>query len=628
VDPAVTPEISRAIARCMAREAADRFQTAGELEAELQRLLVEGTSSEAFPATGVETVSVAAKPRRIARYAPWLLAAAVAIGALVSSPLVNRFKTVNAARTGRPVIAVMPLENLSNDPSKAYLGIGVADSFTISLARLSSISVVSRPNMLDAGASKRPFAEIARNLGVTLLLGGSIQPVGDLLRVNATLTDLKHGQLLWSGFEEGRDDQLLEMQRRLAESLLNALRISLTPDERRTLERRLTEDVEARDAYWMGLALLDRPDDSDIDTAVAHFTRATVRDSRFSLAFAALGEAYRRRSVKTNNKALMEDAIAAVKTALDIDAEQPEVRLSLAAVYRSTGRPTLAVEEVRRVLDKQPDNDAAHRLLGELLASAGQNSGALDELRTAADLRPNYWRNQQALGLFFYRNNRIPEAIEVFTRLVRLKPDDATPLQQLGAMYLIEGNLTRARENFELSNKITPNADSFTNLGTIAYASRQYEDAVREYQAAVNLAPTIAVHHGNLGDAYVKVGRADRARAAYLKAIEVGEEALEINPNDLTTLSRLGVYYAKVGNPKEAERHANHARRTNPNDPDVLYLRTVVLALIGQQDAAMRQLTEAIERGYLARLALEDEDLASLRMLPAFQRLAKTAKTR
>jgi serine/threonine protein kinase/tetratricopeptide (TPR) repeat protein len=625
VDGAVPSEISAAIARAMARKPADRFQTAAELEAELQRLLLE-ESAASRSASRSRTVQPAVfERRRLLRYAPWVLAAAVAIGA-AAVPLVDRMRVTTTAPGERPVIAVLPLENLSGDSSKAYIGVGVADALTTTLARLSSISVVSRSSMLDEGRPARPLVEIARSLGVTMLVRGSIQQQGDLMRVDVTLATLG-GQVLWSGFEVGGHGQLFSMQNRLAEALLGALRIRVTPAERQNIARVPTEDVQARDAYWQGLALLDRPDDAGFDAAVNYFKQATARDRDFSLAYAALGEAYRRRSVLTNDKALMDQAVAAVTKALDLDSEQPEVRLSLAAVLRSTGQAAAADDQVRRVLAEQPNNDNAHRLLGELLAKAGQPREALEELRIAVDLRPNYWLNHEALGLFFYRNGQIREAIGAFTRVAQLKPNDALPLQQLGAMYMAEGDLTRARESFERSNKVTANADSYTNLGTIAYSSGRFEDAVRDYQAAVKLAPTIAVYHGNLGDAYRKVGRASDARAAYRRAIEVGEQALDINPNDVTTQSRLGLYYAKVGSPTEALRYANRAAQANPADADVLYLRAVVLALVGQHDAAIRQLSDAIDRGFSVQLALEDEALAPLRALPAFQRLA-AAKSR
>ena len=626
VDVAVAPEVSDVIARAMAKKPADRFQTAGELETALQRLLLDGPSFAGVSQSNARTQATAGRKRwRLWRYAALLMAGSIAIGTAVM-PLAKRMGMSDAVPAERPVIAVLPFDNLTGDPSKGYIGAGIAVALQTALAQFSSVTVVSHANMLDAGVSTLPVVEIGRSLGATMLVRGSIQQSGDLLRADVTLVTLD-GTGVYSGVARARQDDLFSLQNELAELLLTALRIRLTPAERRDLARPPTEDQEALKAYWHGLELLDRPDDADFEAAVAQFAKATQRDREFSLAFAALGEAYRRRSVKTNDAALMDKAEEFVTEALRHDSA-PEVRLSLARVYRSTGRPALAVNEVKTVLADQPENDDAHRLLGELLAKAGQPKEALEALRKAADIRPNYWLNQEVLGLFFYGNGQLREAIGAFTRLADLKPKDALPFQQLGTVYFRQGDLVRARENFEKSISLRPNAESYANLGTIAYYEDRYEDAVRDYEQAARMEPTIAAHQGNLGDAYQKLRRGADARAAYREAIKRGEQALEINPNDVTTASRLGVYYAKVDERKEAERHANSAARANPTDPDVLYLRAVTLALIGQRDAAMQQLLDAIERGYAAQLALEDDDLRSLRSLSAFQALATAAKSR
>ena len=625
VDETIAPEISATIGRAMARKPEDRFQTAGELEAELQRLLLdEATASGAGSRSGTAGRSTAVEPpvagrRRVLLYATLLLAALVA-GA-VAVPLVNRIAGTATAPAERPVIAVLPLDNLSGDESKAYLGVGIADTLTTFLDRLSSVSVVSRWNLLEEGAStKRPLKEIARNLGVTMLVRGSVQTAGDIVYVNVRLESLD-GELVWSGHEQAGHEQLILLQNRLADSLINNLQVTVTEADRQKLARPQTQNAEALKTYWRGVELLG-PDNADFDAAVAHFKKATTLDAGFSLAFATLGETYRRRAVRTNDGAMMEQAIAAVDEALRLDPEQPEVRLSRAAVLRSTGRPAAALHEVERVLADQPDNYNAHRLRGQLLAKEGRTNEALAALQRAADLAPNYWPNQEQLGLFFYSNGRFQEAIDAFTRLTRLKPD-ALPFQQLGAMYLNQGNFARARENFDRSNKVKQNAESFANLGTIAFYEQKYDEALRAYEAAMKLEPNNAVHRGNLGDVYRKLGRPSDARAAYLTAIDLGEQWLNANPNDATTVSRLGVYYVKVGSRKQAAQYADRAVRTSPTDPDVLYLRAVVLALLGEQPAvAMKQLSEAVERGYAVHFVLRDDDVASLRSLQAFQRLA------
>jgi serine/threonine protein kinase/tetratricopeptide (TPR) repeat protein len=628
VDVAVAPEVSEVIARAMAKSPADRYQTAAELETALQRLLVDQRAPTSVPRASLVTWVTARKNRRrLWQYAAMLLAGSLAIGAAVMK-LVDEPGTTRTVPADRPIIVVLPLENVTGVPSNNYIGVGVADALTTSLGNFSSVTVVPRINMVEADVARLPVVEIGRTLGATMIVRGSIQQAGDQVRADVSLVTIDGSKEAWFGSAMAHQDDLFSLHNQLADLLLAALRIRLSPVERRNLARPPTEDPQALEAYWHGLELLDRPDDSDFEEAVAQLTKAIQRDPEFSLALAARGEAYRRRSVRTKNAALMGEAEKDALEALRLDEEQPEVRLSLARVYRSTGRPDLAMREVNRVLAEQPENDNAHRLLGELLAGAGRPAEALEELRNAAKIRPKFWRNQEALGLFFYETSRLEEAIDAFKQVAELRPYDAMPFQQIGAMYLIQGNLTLARQNFEKSNELRPNGGSLGNLGTIAYSERRYDDAVRNYAAAVDLEPTVTTHHGNLGDAYQKLGQEAKARAAYLKAIDVGEQALEINPNDVRIASRLGVYYAKVGAPNDALRHANRAVRTNSADPELLYLKAVTLALIGQRDAAMQQLLDALKHGYAVHLALQDDDLRTLRSMREFQNLGTATKSR
>ena len=626
VEPSVIPGISETIARCMARNVDDRFQTAGELEAELQRLLVEGTSSEASPVSRAPTVSVAETPRRLSRYVPWLLAAAVALGA-ATIPFIGRPGNTDTARVDRPVIAVLPFANLTGDSSKEYLGFGIADTLATSLARLSSISIVPRSSMLDAGPSKRGFDEIAQEFGATMLVTGSVHFDGEQLRITAQLVT-PNGRSVGSSDVTGHPDELFSMQNRLAESLIDsdALRLTVSDAERKQLARAPTNDKQALDAYWHGLALLDRPD-PNFDLAIANFTEATKSDSGFSLAFAALGEAYRRRAVSTNDADLMAKATKAVEEALRLDKDQPEVRLSLAKVYRSTGQPAAAVHQVKLVLEAQPQNDDAHRLLGQLLASSDPE-GALKELKNAVELRPQHWRNHDALGMFLYGQRRSRDAIDSFREVAKLKPRDATPLQQIGAMYLDLHDLDRAADNFKRSNQVQPNAGSYSNLGTIAFMRGRYTEAVQAYQEAIKLEPASAVHHGNLGDAFRRMGKADDAMAAYRNAIKQADAASRVNPSDGKLTSQLGLYHAKTGSREEAERLAQVAERLSPTSPEVLYQRAAVLALIGKHEEAIQKLSEAIAKGASLQMAREDDDFKSLLSLPSFNKLAVAANKR
>ena len=590
MNPAISPELDALVASGLATDPADRPQTALAYATALSAL----RTSNATPPRW---------PRAFAYVAAVLIVAAVA-GVAATWRVWRR-----APASPRPVIAVLPLANLSGDASKDYLGVGIADTLTTSLARLSSVSVVTR----DGDAAKSAdVAKMARALGATLVVQGSVQTVGDRLHVNAKLVR-PDGVVAWAGDADATQADLFGLESRLAGALVDGLEVNVTAAERQNATRPPTTDRDALDDYWRGVALIDRNDPASATAAIEALGGAIRRDPNFALAHAALGDAYRAKYGVTNDRVWMDRALAEVTRALALDPGRADVRVSLAVVYRDTGRAGAAVDELRRVLQDQPANDNAHRLLGEILASQGRNDDAVAELQQAIALRPQYWRNYSSLGLVYLGIGRLNEAVTALRRRADLRPDDPSSFQQLGVAYQSLGDLVSARTNYEHAIALQPSPPAYTNLGVVHYAEHRYADAVAAFEAAVKMRPNRALYRRNLGDGYAKVGRRDAARAEYEKAVALAREQLAVNPADAATTSQLAVYEAKAGRSEEAVRDADAAITLNPTSVDILYRRAVVLAIVGRKDEALRALADAIGRGYSKAIARDDDDFTSLR---------------
>jgi len=367
---------------------------------------------------------------------------------------------------------------------------------------------------------------------------------------------------------------------------------------------------------------LERPDiPGNLQRATGFLDGAIQRDPNFALAFARLGEAYWATYQATNEQKWASEAAIATSKALTLDQRQPEVWISLALIHQGTGRQNEALGELKKALELQPNSDEAHRLMGQVLQTLGQLKEAEEHYLKAVALRPNYWRHYSLLGAFYYATGRSRDAVEAFTRVTEMQPDNARGFNNLGAAYYALGDNANALKFYEHSLAITPMPETLSNIGNIHFAEGRYEEAHVSFQQAVTASPGDGLLRGNLGDALARLNRTEEARRAWLEAVRLDRQALEVNPNDATTLARIALREAKVGDRAAAETDITRALSLGASDSEVLYHSAVVHALAGDTTRALTSLEQALRNGYSAAIAAKDLDLSSLRNLPRFKEL-------
>ncbi len=629
IDPARPDEVRRIIARAMAKEPAERYQSAGDLSSALRRVsqklcdqptvsqtahFGELASSETADATG----GLATRPWRTRSFRIAAVVSLAVVVTLVALLLMRRGAEAPQPVPGTqgPVVAVLPLANLSGDGSRDYVGVGVAESLITSLAGAPGVTVVSQNETGRYLAHAEDAGTITRALGATLLVDGGVQQVGDGLRF--TLKVLRpDSRVVWASTYQGAMSDLFEMQAHAAGELAAALGVTLAPE---VIARAHPASVGAYADYSMGRALLARQDvPGNAERAVASFGRAVEKDPRFALAWAGLGEASWWRYKETNDATWVPRATDAIRRALALDPLEPRIHVALANVDLGTGKSQEAVAELRSAIARRPNDDEAHRLLADALASQGRAADALREYQKAIAVRPNYFRNYSALGGFHFRAGRYADATAAFERVTEIQPDSTWGFINLGAAYLAAGDTRHALENFQRSLTLAPEPEAYSNIGTIHYTEGRYQEAAVAYERAVGLAPRNPISHRNLGDAYLRLGARDKARVEYQRASDLTADLLKVNPRDARLLASRSLYLAKAGRGAEALRDAVRAVAIAPADPKVLYTRAAVHALCGQQSAAADWLQRALARGYSRTLAAEDDDLASIRKLPQVQ---------
>jgi len=629
VEPSVPSEVSRIVARAMAKDPGDRYESAAALAQDLrqaQSTLCEGETrglelpssrssrSESMPA-------IQPRPRRRAL----MVAASVAVilGTIALGMWLRSRTPPATSESQAQIVLVLPMANLSGDALRDHIGVGISELVLASLSEVKGITVIrgsgSGKDLTRAEDSKK----LAREQGATLLFGGSVLEAADYVRFVARLLK-SDGTVVWAKQFEGPASDLFALPRGVADELVKVLNVSVTPEARGWIAKAPAASVDAYADYSLGRALLDRRDvPGNVDKAIEALERAVRKDATLALAHAALGNAFLARFKDTNDASWMARAVRSTEEALRLEPDSPRIQVSLAGVLLASGRIDQAAAMVRKAIAIRPNDDESHRLLARILEQQGQADAAVGELRQAIAIRPEYWSNYSALGVFFFRAGRYRDATEAFKHVTALQPDNAWGHLNLGAAYQSSGKNALALECFQRALAIGPDPLAYSNIGTIHYSEGRYDDAVRAYEAAIRLAPRDPGAHSALGDAYLRLGRKDSALVEFRRAADISRELLGINPRDAVLLAQRAVYEAKAGLSAEAIRHATAALELGPENNGVLYRLAVVYSLSGRPTDAVRWLRRAVEKGYSRLLARQDFDLDSIRKLPDVEALLR-----
>ena len=617
INPAVPHDLSAVVTRALARERGARFKSAAELRSALQRI------AHRIDARSTGELSTIKAPR-----GGWWNRRTALIGAitlLAATSLFFGLRPEGARQTKRspvPVLAVLPFTNHSNRPGDESIAAGIRDVLIANLGGQPELNILSRTATGESSRDHRDVRTLAKNLGATFLLDGSLQRSDNNLMISVTLVRGDSAMVVWSDTYAGSESSLFALQQRISDGVTGAEPLDVAGAAERRRARSGTGDVEALGQYGQAVSFLERPDIPGNSTRAEQLLRkALERDPSFALAWARLGETYWARYQETLEPAWADKATDAINEALRLDRDQPRVWITLALVHHGRGRSDVAIDELKQALALQPKSDDAHRLLGEVLQETGRHEEAIHHYRTAIELRPNYWRNHSLLGALYYATGRHQDAIAAFTRVVELQPDNARGFHNLGTVHYTIGDNENALRHYQQAIALAPMADTYSNIGTIHYDQGRFAQAADSFRQAVRVRPNDGLLHGNLGDALARLGRREEARRSYTEAVRLDRQALRINPNDATTLVRVAVWEAKLGRHADAERNARRAGQLNPNDAEILYRTAVVHALTGNTKAALVVLEEALKKGYSAALAARDHDLTSIRDSAQFREL-------
>jgi serine/threonine protein kinase/Flp pilus assembly protein TadD len=331
-------------------------------------------------------------------------------------------------------IAVLPFENISANKGDAYFADGVQDEILNNLAKIAQLKVISRTSVMQYRSdAKRDLRQIASALGVANVLEGTVRRDGNHVRVSTELVDARNDNTIWADSYDRDLTDIFTIQSEVAQTIATKLAATLSPEEKRYIEKKPTENLEAYDLYLrakelfvsvrvsMSLENVEKP----LVDAIGFLEQAVRLDPKFTLAYCASAQAhdnlYFLYGPTPEYRALGD---AAVNSALDLQPDLPEVHLAYAhhlyLVYRDDERARVQLAIARRGL---PNDAEAIVLGGRMDRRQGQFEKAIQEFNEAIMRDPRNTLSIQELADTLYYTRQFRAAEQAFDRLIDLRPD-------------------------------------------------------------------------------------------------------------------------------------------------------------------------------------------------------------
>ena len=520
-------------------------------------------------------------------------------------------------------IAVLPFENISANKDDSYFADGVQDEILNNLAKIAQLKVISRTSVMQYRAdTKRDLRQIAEALGVANVLEGTVRRDGNHVRVSAELIDARNDSMVWADSFDRDLTDIFTIQGEVAQTIARKLAATLSPEEKKSIEAKLTDNLEAYDLYLRakklvadaGVSLFFGNFETALRGAVSLLEQAVKLDPKFARAYCKSAEAqdliYAAYDPTPTRRAL---ADAAMNNALRLQPDLPEVHLTYAYhlydAYRDYKRARVQLAIAMRGL---PNNSEAMSLEASMDRREGNLERAIQEFNEAIAVDPRNPGSISDLAYTLFMTRQLDAAGYAFDRAIDLAPDQPM-LKVQKALYVTffkTGNNTALR-----STTAALSASMADDRGALSWRlSCALED--RDWSQATELIEQMksGQDDGNFTYSVVPVpidcyfillarlqGEQPSAKADFVETREKLNQKVQTSLGNAKLLSNLAVVDALLGKKDDAIAEARRAAEMLPvskdavDGPGVLMNLAAVYAWTDESDQAFEQLETLVK---------------------------------
>ena len=321
-------------------------------------------------------------------------------------------------------VAVLPFVNMSGDKENEYFSDGVSDELITALSQISGLRVAARTSSFAFKGTSEDVRTIGSKLNVSAVLEGSVSKEGNRIRLTAQLINTTDGYHLWSHSYDRELRDIFAIRSELAERIGAALKVSLLADERRSLEKKPTEDMEAYRLYLHGRHAIGTLSGQGLSTGLHDLQQAIARDPGYAPAYLGLTYYYVTLLDWIPGKDALARGRAAAEKALELDPSLAEAHAFLGWIlWLEDYDHAAARHEFTAALEMQPYLAPAHEYYGWYLVAVGETQAGLAESRRAVELDPLSAEANTVLGFNLLFARSYDEAVRQLRTAVTVDPD-------------------------------------------------------------------------------------------------------------------------------------------------------------------------------------------------------------
>lgn len=370
-------------------------------------------------------------------------------------------------------IAVLPFVNVSNDADQEFFSDGISIEVLNTLSRIPGLQVISRSSSFSFKGENNDIPTIASRLGVSHVLDGAVQKIGDQLRITVQLLDAEAARPLWAQTYDRKYsiDNLLAIQREVAQSVALALQHRLMPAENQAVLSTPTASIAAFEAYLLARQRAGRRTKEGFDEAIKYLREAVALDAGFTLAWAEMSKVYLRRQFYFGapGEEALDLARAALEHALQLEEGLAEVQAVLGLVRHHENSLDEAAWAYNRALELNPSNVDVHLWKAVLLRDLGQWDEALACYEDALKLDPLSVPARISVAFHHQMFGQFDQAMQQYDRLVEIDAADFQVWDGIGSLqYGAFNRLDEAVSAYGYSLMLEPHfPDTYLLLGLV-----------------------------------------------------------------------------------------------------------------------------------------------------------------